>query len=455
MAGYRDAIYAEIDAMFEKMLGRDYFSDQPLVDPTAYENGALIQPAGYIEDGAVGTGAIIPGSITAPLFDGTAPAVPTGLVLSSDAVLNSDGGSYVRLIITLVQPGDTDLYGSHVEVTANNDGVQPPGSPSPVWDRPHTVFIPKGETKSRIDDVQGATQFWARARSVDILSNFSAYTSTISYTTIGDSIAPPTPTSLSAVIGYRGFGATWSGGDAADLNYYQLRWAAAGAPPDGDDGAWAYAIIKANVAFVGNLTPDLLYWVEVRGVDLSGNASGWTAGVSVIPAKIGAADVTFNSVITNILAANQIDADSIHAGTLTMSPQAAFADGIVVKDINDITIGTWNENGIKIFDSTATQKYIIIDGGSIKFTTDNGATTPTAIDAQGINATAITFGSQSGGHNVVVNSSFELVGTVAAPTTAVFTDNSGTPAWKAANRFTAPANVTEGATDLQVTTMAY
>lgn len=398
-------------------------------------------------------GALSDGVVIATSFDTTAPALPTGLALSSDVATNSDGGTFVRLLIGLVQPADADLYGTYVEVTSQNDGADPP---NPVWDRPRLFLIAKGQTQTRWDDVQGVTPFWAKARAVDVLSNYSAYTSTVTHTTVGDTTPPPTPNPATVTAGFRGFSAFWTGGDAIDLSYYQIRWAqTAGAAPDADDGAWTYGSAKVTTVFITNLTPSLQYWFEVRGVDTSGNASGWSTGVAVTPNLIGSTDLAVNSISAAAGHIADLNADKLTAGTLRVSPQAAFADGIEIIDNAGVTIGRWDENGLKVWDATNTSRYILVDGAAIKFTDDNGVSFTTAISADGINASAIILGSLAGGANVIHNSSFEMIGLVAGGATAVFTDNSGTPGWKAANRVTALDNMTEAATNLAATTLTY
>lgn len=76
------------------------------------------------------------------------------------------------------------------------------------------------------------------------------------------------------------------------------------------------------------------------------------------------------------------------------------------------------------------------------------------IGPEGVTAESLRIGNLAGGHNLIKNSSFELGEFVAASTSVTFTNNSGTPGWKAGNRTTAPDNVTEGATEL-TTTLAY
>lgn len=400
------------------------------------------QPAGWIQDGVV----------TASSFDTTAPSLPTGLTLSSDVAFNSDGSSFVRLLVGLTQPADADLFGSYVEVTSFNDGGDPP---NPVWDRPHTLFIPKGETQARWDNVQGVTTFWGRARAADVLGNISSWTATVTHTTVGDASPPPIPNVPSLTAGYRGFGATWSGGDAVDLAYYELRFALATAAPDGDPGAWTTIQVRGTAAFIGNLTiptdPTYSYWVEVRGVDLSGNESAYSPAASVTPVLIGASDVAFNSVISNILASNEIDASTIRTGTLTITADGSFADGIAIFDGSGNTVGTWTPTGLKIIDPADPSRYIWLDSGQLKLVV--GGSTLSAITPDGIDASQITFGKLSGGTNLVRNSSFELSGFVVAPSSITFTNDTDPTAWKSANWNSAPtANINVTAiTELAIT----
>jgi len=339
-----------------------------------------------------------------------------------------------------------------VEVTSQNDGAEPP---NPVWDRPTVVLITKNQTQGRIDDVQGVTQFWARARAADVQGNFSAFTATVTHTTVGDTTPPPTPGAPVVAAGYRGFGAFWTGGDAKDLAYYELRWAQAAAPPDSEPGAWTVVQVKGTAAFVSSLQADLLYWVEVRGVDLSGNASAWSGSASVTPTLIGSTDIAANSITAAMIQTLALNADNIGSGTLRIYPLASgLAQGILVLGSGGEELGKWDSTGLKIRE-VGTPRYVLLDGGALKFTQDDGGSFETAINADGINASAVRFGSAAGGHNLILNSSFELAGFVAAPSTAVFTDNAGTPGWKAANRTTAPVNTTEGAADLQIAAMAF
>ena len=434
------------------------------------------EPEGFVADGAIGSDQIADGAVIPRTIDATAPAVPTGLSLSSQVATDADGRSALVLVVDVTQPpdDDLDLFGTQVQVTAAHDGVEP--TPAPDWNFPRTILIPKGSARAIIDGVIGSTRYWARARSQDNVGNFSAWTTDVTTTTGKDTVAPAAPEGLSVNAAYRGFFANWTPLSEADLMFVQVRYA----PDDGtglapDTDLWTLVNVRTSGVFIGNLEPGVLYWVQIRSVDFSGNVvtslsdttavdyiaqteAGWTDQVAVTPTFVGATDVAFNSVLAEIVASNLIDADAIQAGTLRISPADSFADGILIQAADLTVLGSWDENGLKIVDPTDPARYLLISSGEVRFTTDDGATFPLAITPEGINASAINLGALPGGHNLVLNSSFELAAFATAPSAFVFTSATE---WLAApsgspprGRVTALDNISEGA-DLTMTTAGW
>lgn len=419
-------------------------------------------PAGVI-DGATH---ILPGSVGYISFDPTPPALPTGLTLSSAVVTDADGHAILNLIITLVQPTDADLHGTWVQFTNLGDGGDPEG---PDWDRPAKVFIAAGQTKASIEGVAGSTKYWARAYAQDVQGNVSAMTAVVSHVTGKDATAPPVPDPVTVLAGFRGFSARWPASSVADMMFHEVRWA----PDDGtglapDTNSWVVMRTKANTVFVGDLVGEATYWVQVRSVDLSGNVAtslanstavdyatnpeaGWTTAQDVTTVLIGSNDIAANSVTAAHVLVGSLNADVIGSGTIVVRPTEAFARGFEVRDAVGDLLGRWDETGLKIIDPANVARYVLLDAGQVKFTTDAGATFPAAITPEGINATAVNFGALPGGHNLVLNSSFELADFVAAVSAVTYTDTVG---WAAGNRTVAPDNVTEG-TSLSITTAGY
>ncbi len=427
------------------------------------QNGQ-IQPLGYLEEDSVTSEVIADGAVTPESFDTTPPAVPTDLALDSEVVASPDGSLVLRLIASLTQPSDTDLYASFVQVTAQESS---PGVPD--WDRPILLQIGNTQDEASIEGVAGTTLYYARAYSVDIQGNQSAFTSTVSHTTAADADAPTIPQDMNLTPGFKGFIVSWSAGNAPDLAVYEVRFAV-------DDGTGTAPLVdsftklqtKSTVVFVSGLTADTLYWVQVRAVDLSGNVrtsllddtavnyiatpdAGWSDIDSVTPTLIGETDVAANSITAVHIRAGSLSADDIGAGTLTISPLDGFAEGILILGASSEVLGRWDENGLKIVDPTDPSRYVLFDSGELKFTTDDGVTFPTAVTPEGINASAINFGTAPGGHNLILNSSYELADFVAVGSTFTFTDTTN---WAAANRPTTFDNITEG-TSLTITSAGF
>lgn len=411
-----------------------------------------------------------PNSIPPAAVDTTPPAVPTGLTLASDIASQSDGSKVVRLIASLTQPTDADLFGTYVEVTADNDGAQPP---NPTWLNPATILIGSEATSGALLGARGRTQYWARAYAVDIFGNRSDMTATVTHTSVADVDAPPIPTNFAVAAGFRGIGVRWEPVGVADLAFYELRYAlddGTGTAPN--TATWQTLVVAVTAAFVTGLTPGQKYWAQVRAVDLSGNVrtsaadptavayddnpeAGWSGLQSATAASIGAADIAANSIIASHISASGLSADVIKTGTLKVGVTAGLVDGIEVW-YNGLRIGKWDETGFYIgktaeglpADLSASDYVRITDAGLSVYL---DGVVQSAITPDGINASALTFGTLPGGHNLLQNSGFELADFAAAPSTYNWDTSTE---WNA-SRVGSDTNVTTNAGDLSMTGVAY
>ena len=195
-----------------------------------------------------------------------------------------------------------------------------------------------------------------------------------------------------------------------------------------DTAQWVVVTQDTTLAIITDLEI-LKYFFQVRAIDRSGNVrtsagdstavlakdfpeAGWSNVTpdweTATPTLVGAADVSFNSVLTSILTTNKVNADHIQTGTLSIGGTPNTPDYLLVYNGSGQEIGRWDANGILIKDPANTQRQIRIVNGAIEFSSDGGVTWATAITAEGIKADAITFGTSIGGHNLIPNSQFEL-----------------------------------------------
>jgi hypothetical protein len=281
------------------------------------------------------------------------------------------------------------------------------------------------------------------------------------------------PEALVATAGFRGVALRWNAVGAEDLMFYQVRWGTDGSTfPEGLNA-------KVSVVWVPDLTPDILYYFQVRSVDVSGNTlrtttpgvpdvpevaeryesqteAGWTTSVTATPTQVGSADIAANTITSAMIATGGLTADVIKAGTLTIAPNGAATPGavaITIRDSTGVVQGEWHPtNGIKIY-AADPSNYCVIDDAYIRFYKASILTAEMGPD--GVKADSLRLGVLAGGHNLIPNSSFELGAFITGAASAVFTNNSGTPGWKAANRFTSPDNMSENANDLTVTALSF
>jgi hypothetical protein len=198
---------------------------------------------------------------------------------------------------------------------------------------------------------------------------------------------------------------------------------------------WLSGRTKTTTVFIGELNPDpgstgsatARYWFQVRAVDTTGNTEdltipaapvavdfttnpelGWCTAVSGDPTMTSGADISFGAITDDHVVTNGLSAGVIKTGDLRINTtDLDMVDGIKVYDGVSL-VGLWNEDGLKVHDSADASDYVHFFAGGITVYR-NGVPT-TAITPDGIDASAITFGSLPGGGNLIKNSSFELAG---------------------------------------------
>jgi hypothetical protein len=373
--------------------------------------------------------------------DTEAPPAPEVKGLRT-TLFKQENGTYVVAIIATVgypppadphdPPAFTDLDYYLTETTSatiDNDGVTPDWTVT----LERTGFSADNTGRTDIEIIitplQAATRYWVRAAAVDTSGNFSQVSDEMEIVSAADNEAPPQVTGMVVAAGVNSFGLRWDSVEVEDLRRYEVRYR------ELPGGAWVYAYIRGTLIVVTDLVNGTTYDVQIRSVDTSGNTlhdtgaddgqgnpiyesvkaaaepeKGWVDAGSVTPSAQAGDTLIWDDAMIENLFGGKIRADWITGGTLTVGG-GIDPVALTVVNANGDTIGTWDGNGMSVFDPSNGQYKMTISDSSLIVWSVADPDNPfkiVEIGPRGINAASITFGSQRGGHNLVRNSSFEL-----------------------------------------------
>jgi hypothetical protein len=346
--------------------------------------------------------------------DQAAPAAPTGLAVVATTVQNDDGTQVPGFTVSWNANTEADLIGYTLQIDET----------TATWANPIEVSI--GLTVDILirEGIIAGTGYDFRLAARDAEGFRSSWSSTVSETALPDGTAPAVPTGINVINGYKQLGVTWDRNQEADLAFYQVRHHLT------SDAETAVIIqTRSSHVVLAGLTEDVSYDVDVRAIDRSGNVatsdtdltgldylenpeSGWATVVAGTPTLVGSADIVAGTVVTNFLASGVISADAITSGTLDVGGTSQPGE-IEVWNAQGYNIATLNDDGLLMRDPNNAARAMWLKAGSLKFTDDfdtDIATTvwTTAVTPDGINASAITFGTGGGGANSVPNAGFEM-----------------------------------------------
>lgn len=242
------------------------------------------------------------GSVTtSPLISDTGsstpPGVPTGLGLTSpSAVFDASTGRYLSKVVATWTPADTNAVAFDVELTESGQLAVVTRWPSARAEYP----------------VRASVEFSARVRSVGRSGTVSAYSTSVSVTSVGDTAAPAVPTWLSAVASNIGsVFLTWTAPADADVSKVVVyvnttnnsstatRLRDELAAPSGVNGTTHSGLTSGDVRY---------YWL--KAVDVSGNQSGFSA-VQSVTVPILPNDVTPPAVPTGLGLTSTVTIDNV------------------------------------------------------------------------------------------------------------------------------------------------
>lgn len=216
-----------------------------------------------IAGAAAGTlGSVSPEEIAA-MFDHDPPAVPSGLLLASDAV---DGQTF--LTITWDFNGEEDFLYYDLQVKEGSGdwiGIQTAAETYATAAKPNVTYS-------------------AKLRAVDKSGNASVYSAVVTHTTARDTIPPAMPIGITSKAGLESIWISWTANTEADLARYEIYESESNTTPL-ETATPSHATLANNFVRAGlDMETHLYFWV--RAVDTSGNVSPWSTETSAETGKI-------------------------------------------------------------------------------------------------------------------------------------------------------------------------
>ena len=343
--------------------------------------------------------------------DQTAPVMVTGLAVTPVNVTLDDG---------TVVPGFQCAWDANTETDIIGYELQMDVDPA-TWGNPRVVVA--SQTAILIETAIAGIDYDFRVRALDAEGFQGAWSTEVTQTALADNTAPAVPGGLSVAMGFKLLGCVWDKSIESDFAFYQLRFSEAGA----DD--WTVLDTRSNSAVIQGLMAGQGYDIAVRAIDRSHNTAtsdtdltgldheefpeaGWSATVSGTPALVGSAAMAFGGIVTGFLDTGLLSADQIYAGTLDVGG-SGMAGSIELWNAEGERIAVLDDDGLLMVNPQNTAEAMWLKAGSLRLTeawsgSVDGTTWDTAVTPQGLNASAITFGTAGGGSNAIPNAGFEL-----------------------------------------------
>ena len=208
---------------------------------------------------------------------------PTGLVLATESVIQSDGTDVSMLMATWDANAEVNDNWHHYELEL----VRVTGSYTSMHTTRELTFswqlIPN-------------TNYTVRIRSVDVSGNKTAWSVAISQTTAKDSTAPAAPTwpvSNSITSGIKSIALNWDDNTEYDLAGYVVQRSTNG---NFAGEEVSLGILKLSYMVDIQLSVSTQYWYRIRAVDTSGNESDWSTTKTETTSYVTTPDIADDNI---------------------------------------------------------------------------------------------------------------------------------------------------------------
>jgi len=369
------------------------------------EDGSVVALDTYVEQDADDVSV---SHAVEPIRDTTPPDIPTGLITQGDV-----NGVFVKWSNSTAR--DLAFYELRYAPDDGTGLAPDTDNWTTVRMKTTTAFI-GGLTADENGDGTADSRYWFQVRAVDTTGNVAPWAGTGTASAATNVITMDATHKFLEDDKVRMTGLVGGSGLVEGTDYYVIA------------SGLTTTALKVSLTLGGsevNITVDytdlnVVGYPTYRDFQAE-SETGFTLSVSGDPQMVGSGEIEYASIGTEHIKVTGLAADVIKTGTLKINTtDANMADGIKIYDDDGATLlGLWNEDGIFVYANSDPLDYVQITNAGI--TVYSHGVSVASLSPDGVNASALTFGALPGGHNIILNSSFELAAFGAGATAVPFT----------------------------------
>ena len=245
------------------------------------------------------------GTITLP--NGSTVNAPTSLSVSNSPALQDDGSILPAANITWTTSTGGGIARYEVQYKKSSDSD-------------YTVAGYPQDSPFRLEPLLAGTNYDIRIRALNYFGVKSDWVTASSQSVTGDTTAPSAPTSLAVSAGVKQLSLTWTKPTADDYSHSEVY------EHTSNSSGSATKIGTASGAFTrSGLGTGVTRYYWVKGVDYSGNTSGFSSVASGTTLQVGSTDIETGGVATVNLASASVNTIKLGANAVTVPVGASFS----------------------------------------------------------------------------------------------------------------------------------
>ena len=311
------------------------------------------------------------GTITLP--NGSTVNAPTSLSVSNSPSVQNDGSILPAANITWTASTGGGIARYEVQYKKSSDSD-------------YTVAGYPQDSPFRLEPLLAGTNYDIRIRALNYFGVKSDWATASSQSVTGDTTAPSAPTSLAVSAGVKQLSLTWTKPTADDYSHSEVY------EHTSNSSGSATKIGTASGAFTrSGLGTGVTRYYWVKGVDYSGNTSGFSSVASGTTLQVGSTDIETAGVATVNLASASVNTIKLGANAVTVPVGGSFSAN---SSNTTTTTHTWNSPIIDMqidFGSDSnnwpTDVYVIAGINFLRTTTSNTSASTVNVKMARVNNT--------------------------------------------------------------------